>query len=236
MHLGESNLLKKINTEVSSFDGWIKGIQAVLKKRLVHIPANQIDELFEEASARASEFIIKNEISISDIEELDLLIFGGRLLGLYRAITPILGQAAARSAISYAMNETVQGDVSYYLARKFGIFQEKAESAFDILSNELVKRSEEPSGKIFTLEIESRDEMNLAVCLKKCFFNDFFERSSAKELTYLICSIEDIWIEELERPKYGINISRSTTLADGAKACKYCLSRRISASVRKSQQ
>ena len=70
-----------------------------------------------------------------------------------------------------------------------------------------------------------RDDSRTFVNIERCLFNEFFRRNGAPEVIPILCALDNIWADELARPRYGVRFERPTTLARGDDACRFQFSK-----------
>jgi hypothetical protein len=80
-------------------------------------------------------------------------------------------------------------------------------------------------GRSFIYEQEVSNDALCVVNIRKCFFYDFFTKNCSSEITPVYCAGDNVWMEELNKPKYLVRVERTKTLAEGKDACDFRFSR-----------
>jgi len=83
-------------------------------------------------------------------------------------------------------------------------------------------------GSTFTFKHEA-SEREVSTQVTTCFFNDFFTREGAPELTQCCCcSLDQMWFESVNQTNHAVEFKRIASLADGDEVCELMLRRRSS--------
>lgn len=76
-------------------------------------------------------------------------------------------------------------------------------------------------GDLFEFTNEGSEEDQFTMRISACFYQDFFIKNDAQELTPLFCAWDRNWIEPISAKKHGVSFRRETTLADGGDSCPF---------------
>ncbi len=194
-------------------------------------PANQSskdpsDEVKSRVLQEATRVAQDNAGRIVDTPSQRWVMLCSLLLAAYRTLKAVTGDGAA--AIAVLMEATRQPftrHIAAYLDDRFGISPDAPEEAFDRISGTFKARGEERFGVTFTYVLEVQEQDRSHINVTKCFFNDFFAANGAPEVTPVLCTMDAVWAEETEHPRYGVHFERPTTLAAGGDACRFQFSR-----------
>jgi hypothetical protein len=143
----------------------------------------------------------------------------------YRTLRLLIGERSAISAIQAVLSYRFRKHTQMYLTERFGITQDTPEKAFDCISQNYKVRGEQLFGPGWDYVTDIQDSNHSFTNINKCLFNDFFQSHRTPELTFLFCTIDLIWVDEIHKPCYGVHFERPTTLAMGDDACRFQFSR-----------
>ncbi len=157
------------------------------------------------------------------------LMLTSLVLASYRTLLPIVAsRESAIDNIRFAFAARAKGSVrlGLYMFLRMGISPLSPGKAFDQISKSFRRRGEQAMGGSFIYLQDVQDGERSFVNIRRCFFNDFFRAQGAPELTGIFCSMDDLWAEELKKPKYGVRFERPTTLATGGDLCRFQFTKR----------
>jgi len=80
-------------------------------------------------------------------------------------------------------------------------------------------------GPTFSFNEEGNDARSFTLRVTKCYYNEFFTRNGAPELTKLFCGWDKHWIEPNSPKVHGVQFERPTTLAAGDDSCAFTFNR-----------
>jgi hypothetical protein len=144
------------------------------------------------------------------------------LLATYRSLCSSLGDEQRTLAIlREALTGPLREQITSYIEARFGISQDTPQEAFDRVSQNFKSRGEVSFGRSFRYVDDIRDERRAFVNIERCLFDEFFRRNRAPEITPLLCALDNVWADELSKPRYGVRFERPTTLAEGDDACRF---------------
>jgi hypothetical protein len=143
------------------------------------------------------------------------------LLAVYRTLAPLFEN---REALLDTLKEVIdhiafRDGADAFLLERFGISSDAPEEAWGKLCTNLMRQGEKQYGRSWCYEQGIRDKKRYFVNITKCGFADFFLENGAREVLYLLCAVDYIWGDALE--KYGIRFERPTTLSEGSDACRF---------------
>ncbi|MEK6153117.1 L-2-amino-thiazoline-4-carboxylic acid hydrolase [Flavobacteriaceae bacterium 3-367] len=75
-------------------------------------------------------------------------------------------------------------------------------------------------GNTFSVQ-EEKEKDSYALVVHKCGYHGFFLRNGHPELTPIFCQWDNIWSEEINTRKSGINFKRPTTIAENKLHCRF---------------
>lgn len=147
------------------------------------------------------------------------------VLAAYQVLMPFVAGSRLVALFLEAMASPFRQRTASYLESRFGIRDDAPQEAFARISENFQARGEQRFGRAFRYSADVRDESRNFVNIERCFFNDFFRRNEARELTSIFCALDKVWAEELAKPRYGVQFERPTTLASGDDACRFQFSK-----------
>ncbi len=198
-----------------------------LKKRVEPLVERAWAEIRQEIESNAASLREKNVHRAIDGPSGLFLHTCSLLLAGYRVILPLIkDQDKVLGIMSAAMSERLGEGIEAYLANRFEIIQDAPDRAFEKAKLNFKGIGEARFGRTFVYEQEDRSETEYTVSVRKCFFNEFFSENEAPEMTQRVfCIQDDIWMDELNNPKYSLKVSRSSIIAEGDDACSFHFSK-----------
>ena len=159
-----------------------------------------------------------------DDSSVALLRMGSLLLAVYRVVLPLVGNKdAAIKLLRTAVAASGKNLVHPTLFLLFGISPFAPRKAFEKIAANLKKRIERVFGSHFLVEQVVNDGERSFIHVKRCFFYDFFAANGVPELTRVFCAWDNLWADELKKPKYEVGFDRPTTLGYGGDVCRFHL-------------
>jgi hypothetical protein len=144
------------------------------------------------------------------------------VLAAYRVLYNIIGDKDKVIEILAAAVASQWSDVEGHLRRRLGITQDAPDKAYEMCRVNFKKIGDEQFGCTYMFEQESSGDTESCVNVRKCFFYDFLSTNGALELLLPIsCMQDDIWMNELNKPKYKMSMNRSSMLPLGNDDCRY---------------
>jgi hypothetical protein len=177
-----------------------------------------------QASVRADASRIAEESShlAEDPAAVRWIGFSSILLATYRSLHSLLGdEGRIFTMLREALTCPLREQIVPYIEARFGILQDAPEEGFQRVSENFRSRGEVSFGRGFRYVDDVRDGRRAFVNIDRCLFNEFFRQNGAPEITPILCALDDVWADELCKPKYGVHFERPTTLARGDDACRF---------------
>jgi hypothetical protein len=144
------------------------------------------------------------------------------LLATYSSLRSSLGdEQRAIAVLGEALTRPLREQITSYIEARFGISQDAPEEAFHHVSQSFKTRGEVSFGRSFRYVDDVRDDRRAFVNIERCLFNEFFRQNGAPEVTPILCALDNVWADELSKPRYGVRFERPTTLAKGDDACRF---------------
>jgi hypothetical protein len=148
--------------------------------------------------------------------------FSSMLLATYRLLLSSLGdEERTLKLLGEALMWPLREQITSYMETRFGISQDAPEKTFRRVSQNFKSRGEVSAGRGFRYVDDVRDDRRAFVNIERCLFNEFFRQNGAPEVTPILCALDNIWADELSKPRYGVRFERPTTLARGDDACRF---------------
>ena len=188
-------------------------------------PAPDWTRLEDAAASRADDLVRAHRDMAADAPAQQWLRTCSTVLAAYRALVEIVDGPRLVALFLDAMSTPFRERIPSYLESRFGIAEDAPQDAFARISENFKARGEQRFGRAFRYSSDVRDASRNFVNIERCFFNDFFRRNDARELTAIFCALDKVWAEELARPRYGVRFDRPTTLANDDDACRFQFSK-----------
>jgi len=197
-----------------------------LRERLSHLIERPWQDVQQEIEARVQSLREENANRVVDEPSKSHLVRSSLLLAAYRVLLSLIDDRALLLEDLYgAFYDELKRGVEAYLVERFDISPGAPEEAFDKASVNLKKIGDRKFGRAFVYEREVLDETQGITVVRKCFFNDFFRANGALELLPLLCAGDDLWMDELNKPKYGVKALRTAILSKGDNVCRFHITR-----------
>ena len=198
-----------------------------LKKRVEPLVDRAWAEIRQKIESHADSLREKNAHRVIDGPSGLFLHTCSILLAGYRVILPLIkDQDKVLNIRGEAMSDRLREGIEAYLVDRFDITQDAPDRAFEKAKSNFKGIGEVRFGRAYVYEQENQDEARYSVHVRKCFFNEFFSENEAPEMTqHVFCIQDDIWMDELNNPKYGLKVSRSSIIAEGDDACSFHFSK-----------
>lgn len=162
---------------------------------------------------------------VIDNQSKSHLMQSSLILSAYQVLSPLLNdKAQVLEIVGNTLMSGLEEQVEAYLERRFGISQAAPEEAYEKSVN-FKTLGERIFGRTFVYEREIQDETQRINVIRKCFFNDFYHVNYAHELLSKVCAVDEVWMAELNKPKYGVKAFRTTLLSKGEDGCRFHLIR-----------
>jgi len=216
------NVSESGTTTASTSEALVTNLLAAVRPQITDLHGRSWEEIETAVRARMTKLTEQNEARMIDAPSRQWLLLASMILAAYRELFPFVGdEQAGLSILRNAMAAPFKERLTGYIADRFGISQDAPEEAFNRIAENFKARGEERFGKAYTYVQEVEDEWRSFVNIQKCFFDNFFRANGMPEVTPIFCAMDNLWAEELEKPKYGVRFERPTTLARGDDMCRF---------------
>ena len=183
----------------------------------------------ESVRSDASRIADENTRLAEDPAAARWIALSSMLLATYRSLRSSLGDEKRTLALlREGLTNPLREQITSFVDARFGISQDAPEEAFRRVSQNFKARGEVSFGRSFRYVDDVRDDRRVFVNIEKCLFNEFFRRNGAPEVTSVLCALDNVWADELSKPRYGVRFERPTTLAKGDDACRFQFTKRES--------
>jgi hypothetical protein len=144
------------------------------------------------------------------------------VLAAFGALTEHLGDAAkARRQLDDALVRAAEAGASAYVESRLGVRLDDPDSAFDRIAENFIARGRARFGSSFRYVDETRTDSLYIARIETCLFDRFLREKETAELTPLLCRLDIVWADELQRRCPSVAFTRPTTLAAGDDACRF---------------
>jgi len=216
------NVSESGTTTASISEALVTNLLAAVRPQITDLHGRSWEEIETAVRDRMTKLTEQNEARMIDAPSRQWLLLASMILAAYRELLPLVGdEQAGLSILRNAMAAPFKERLTGYIADRFGISQDAPEEAFNRITENFKARGEERFGKAYTYVQEVEDEGRSFVNIQKCFFDDFFRANGMPEMTPIFCAMDNLWAEELEKPKYGVRFECPTTLARGDDMCRF---------------
>jgi hypothetical protein len=216
------NVSESGTTTASTSEALVTNLLAAVRPQITDLHGRSWEEIETAVRTRMTKLTEQNEARMIDAPSRQWLLLASMILAAYRELFPFVGdEQAGLSILRNAMEAPFKERLTGYIADRFGISQDAPEEAFNRIAENFKARGEERFGKAYTYVQEVEDEWRSFVNIQKCFFDDFFRANGMPEVIPIFCAMDNLWAEELEKPKYGVRFERPTTLARGDDMCRF---------------
>jgi hypothetical protein len=174
----------------------------------------------------ASRIAEENAQFTEDVAAARWIALSSMLLATYRSLRSSLGEEKRTlTLLGEALTGPLRQQITSYIQARFGISQDAPGEAFHCVSQNFKSRGEASFGRSFRYVDDVRDDRRVFVNIETCLFNEFFRRNAAPEVTPILCALDNVWADELSKPRYGVRFERPTTLAKGDDVCRFQFSK-----------
>ena len=209
-------------TKASISRALVTNLLAAVRPQVTDLHGRSWEEIETAVRDRMIELTEQNKARMIDAPSQQWLLLASMVLAAYRELLPLVGdEQTGLSILCNAMATPFKERLTGYIADRFGISQEAPDGEFNRITENFKARGEERFGKAYTYVQEVQDEGRSFINIQKCFFDDFFRANGMPEVTSIFCAMDNLWAEELEKPKYGVRFERPTTLARGDDMCRF---------------
>jgi hypothetical protein len=170
----------------------------------------------------ASRIAEENAQLAEDLAAVRWIGLSSVLLATYRFLRSSLGnEKRILTILREALVAPLQEQITSYIEARFGICEEAPQEAFRRVSQNFKSRGEVSFGRSFRYLDDVRDDRRTFVNIERCLFEKFFRHNGAPEVTPILCALDNVWADELNKPRYGVRFERPTTLAKGDDVCRF---------------
>ena len=170
----------------------------------------------------ASRIAVENAQLAEDRAAVRWIELSSMLLATYMSLYSSLGDKERTLTIfREALTCPLREQITSYIEARFGICQDTPQEAFHRVSENFKSRGEVSFGRSFRYVDDIRDERRVFVNIERCLFDEFFRQNRASEITPILCALDNVWVDELSKPRYGVRFERPTTLVKGDGACRF---------------
>jgi len=197
-----------------------------LQDQAAHLIKQPWADIRQEIEFLAQSLREKNAGLAVDEPSKSHLLRSSLLLAAYRVLVLLIGdRSLLLTNLQIALDDRVKQNVAAYLVERFDISPAAPGQAFDRVSVNLKKIGDRKFGCTFIYQQEILTETQGVTVVRKCFFHDFFRANNALELLPLLCAGDELWMNELNQPKYGIKAFRTALLSQGDTVCRFHITR-----------
>ena len=186
-----------------------------------HQPDLDAAALADDASRQADEIMAAPPFPVDDEAGLALLQRSSLELALYSVLRTHLEDSTAYDLMHQIVVEPRRATVKNWLSHRMQVDTEAPEQAFEQIKKNFRSGGARVFGSYFHYADDKVDDDHNHVSIRRCFFNDFFRRMGAPELTKLHCATDMIWAEELNNGPYNARFERPTKMSDGDDMCRF---------------
>lgn len=194
-----------------------------IHKRVAMLIERPWPDIQQEIELKTAAIIKENtHRTIDERSKSFLLPVSSFLLATYRTLsTMIEDRERVLKVLSEEVSEAMGSDMETYLYNRFRITQDAPGEAFKMACENFKKIGEDQFGRTFVYEKEVQNESRCSFNVRKCFFDDFFRDNGAQELMPVCCVQDNLWMDELNKPDYGLTVTRSSTISEEGDACHF---------------
>ena len=216
----QQNAIKQVGAEL------LQQFLGLLQRRVLSPPYN----LSEEDADRLVKSM--NDASVSLYEESsDMLIdvaseghlqLCSTLLAAYRALLGLQPESSdVMVDIDEALVQPLRERIDWWLDVRFGVHGDKPEQTFDVMAAKFAMTGTARFGESFEYIQEKLDQTQSLVQVRRCFFNDFFRRHGAENVTSLICKMDLVWADRINNSGHNVRFERPSLLSAGDNCCRF---------------
>ena len=188
--------------------------------------AGEMGELRGRIEARVGPIMAQNEDRATDEVSKRNLLFTSLLLATYHELREQLGEGPlAVDLLRDTTMELFRPRIRDYIHQRFDVDPDRPGEAFQRVAANFLERGKSGFGAGFTYEQEVQTERQSFVNVTNCLFLDFFRANSAPELTPVLCALDTVWADELNRGPYNVSFERPTLMSRGDDKCRFQFTR-----------
>ncbi len=199
---------------------------ALLAEKIETAPAGNAavgtGELRGRIEARIGPIMAQNQDRATDEVSKRNLLFTSLLLATYHELREQLGEGPlAVDLLRDTAMELFRPGIRDYIRQRFDVDPDRPGEAFERVAANFLERGKSGFGAGFTYEQEVQTARQSFVNVTNCLFLDFFRANSAPEVTPVLCALDTVWADELNRGPYNISCERPTLMSRGDDKCRF---------------
>jgi len=188
--------------------------------------ASEMSELRGRIEARVGPIVAQNQDRASDEVSKRNLLFTSLLLATYHELREQLGEGPlAVDLLRDITMELFRPRIRDYIRQRFDVDPDRPGEAFQRVAANFLERGKNGFGAGFSYEQEVQTERRSFVNVAKCLFLDFLRANNAPELTPVVCALDTVWADELNRGPYNLSFERPTLMSRGDDKCRFQFTR-----------
>jgi hypothetical protein len=190
-------------------------------KREMHDP-DGYPQIKREIRRQLSKIYAANAHRIQHPPDRFHLTWVSLLMAAYHVLLPVVDSPQqAMALIGAAIQVPFRKLTGVALLVRYGISPFQPGSAFPKLAQNFKAKGERFFGPSFIYEQAVLTDRQSFVNIRRCLFFEILAANGVPELTRLLCPIDTILMDELNKPKYGIRFERSTAIGFGDDLCRF---------------
>jgi hypothetical protein len=215
-------MLKDLNQFDSQVEADTTTFLAILRRQVIHLIKQPWLDIQKEIEVLGQTLQEENNDLVVDKPSKSHLARSSLLLSAYRVLTHLIDdRTLLLEGLYEAFYHEQKRGVEDYLVERLGISYTAPEEAFGKASVNFKEIGDKKFGCTYIYDREVLDKTKSINVIRKCFFNDFFRANNALELLPLLCAGDDLWMDELNKAKYGVKTFRTTLLSKGDDGCRF---------------
>lgn len=183
-------------------------------------------ELRSRVEARVGPIAAQNRDRATDEVSKRNLLACSLLLATFHELRNHLGEGPrALDLLRDILMELFQPGIRDYIRQRFDVDPDRPGEAFERVAANFLERGKSGFGAGFTYEQEVQTEHQSFVNVTHCFFLDFFRANGAPEFAPVLCALDTVWADELNRGAYNVSFDRPTMMSRGGDKCRFQFTR-----------
>jgi hypothetical protein len=188
--------------------------------------AGGMGELRSRVEARIGPIMAQNQDRATDEASKRNLLFTSLLLATYHELREQLGEGPlAVDLLRDTMMELFRPRIRDYIRQRFDVDPDRPGEAFERVAANFLERGKSGFGAGFSYEQEVQTERQSFVNVTNCLFLDFLRANGAPEVTPVLCALDTVWADELNRGPYNLSFERPTLMSRGNDKCRFQFTR-----------
>lgn len=150
------------------------------------------------------------------------LAWASLLMAAYQVLLPVIDSPQqTMELIGAAFQVPFRKLTRASLLVRYGALPFTPGSAFSKLARNFKSKGERFMGPSFTYEQAVLTDQQSFVNVRRCFFNEVLTANGLPQLTRLLCPLDTILMDELNKPQYGLRFERPTAIGLGDDLCRF---------------